>query len=231
MKFSIFAAISVLAAVAHAKVRIISPDADTVWNAGESATIKWKSDSKDSKLKCDIQLLNGDPADADIIGSLTKDSPPKCSKNSFTIESLDDYPAGTVFLRIGQESKHKWSYSEDFKFQGDGSSGNNSSSGSNNDSASGSASGSGSGSDAASSSDASSATTDPTEAAPTEATPTEASPAEATPTDSWLNTSPAASPTTAPETGSGSGSDDPSSILAHFSSLSVSVAAAKASNQ
>ncbi|KAL0094956.1 hypothetical protein F4703DRAFT_1821501 [Phycomyces blakesleeanus] len=227
MKFSIFASVSILAAVAHAKVRIISPDADTVWKAGESATIKWKSDGKDSSLTCDIQLLNGDPKDADIIGTLTKDGAPKCSENSFTVDSLDDYPSGTVFMRIGQNSKHKWSYSEDFKFKGDGSASSGSASSS-------SGSGSGSGSDSKPSGPSSSA---PSKATPTDATSTQA-PAnnggsgEATPTDSWLNTSPAATPTTPPQTESNTAeSDEAASALSRFSSISSSVAAARATNQ
>ncbi|KAI9300486.1 hypothetical protein BJ944DRAFT_272968, partial [Cunninghamella echinulata] len=100
---------------------IITPWANSTWVSGQHGLITWKSDANEAKLKCDIQLMNGNAANANMVAYVTAPATPvDCSANSYDIYPLNDFAAGKYSIRIGQIATNTWAYSGLFEFQGKG---------------------------------------------------------------------------------------------------------------
>ncbi|CAO3645886.1 unnamed protein product [Cunninghamella echinulata] len=120
MKFTAVASALTLASVAQA-VTVITPWANSTWVSGGDGVITWKSDANEAKLKCDIQLMNGNAANANMVAFVTApETPVACSDNSYKISPINDFASGKYSIRVGQISTNTWAYSGLFEFQGKG---------------------------------------------------------------------------------------------------------------
>ncbi|KAI8076327.1 uncharacterized protein BX664DRAFT_270956, partial [Halteromyces radiatus] len=123
MKFTVIATTTLaVASVAQAAITIVTPWADTTWNAGAHGAITWKTSGTDATQKCEIQLLNGNSSNANLVAYITDPKlPTDCSVGSFDIYPLNDFASGKYSIRIGQSASSTWAYSGVFNFVGNGS--------------------------------------------------------------------------------------------------------------